>query len=122
MKAWERDLPQSEADSTLRSIASCTLDQIEMHVENFYTNVNGRSLDVETQSELEGLESSHVSGSISSLLSQSTKSTTLIKHYIANLIVARITLDVSTGASFLPQDYTALQPSPSVVSKPSKVV
>ncbi|EXJ73470.1 uncharacterized protein A1O5_03231 [Cladophialophora psammophila CBS 110553] len=116
-RAWERHLPQSESDQAVRSMASRTLDQIEMHVENFYQDATNVSISRAAESEMRNLDSSHLPDSVSNLIRTSRRPTCLIKHCIANLILSRIDFEKGSGDSFLPGSMIALEPSSTAPEK-----
>ncbi|OQV00390.1 hypothetical protein CLAIMM_05891 [Cladophialophora immunda] len=110
-RAWEKHLPQSESDQAVRNMASRTLDQIEMHVENFYRDATNVSISHTAASEMRDLDCSHLPDSASNLIRTSRRPTSLIKHCIANLILSRIDFTKNSNDSFLPRDMMMLQSS-----------
>jgi hypothetical protein len=120
-KAWECHLPQSESDGTIRNMADRTLDQIEMHVENFYKDAANVHLSSEVQSKITELDSRHLQGPLLSLLSQSSRPTVLIKHCIANLVISRIDAGEVTSHSFLPKGFSSLGHSSTAQRKPGRM-
>ena len=91
-----------------------------MHVQNFYTHRDCGMLSLSAESEIREFDSSHLPGSILSLIQNSRKPSYLIQHCIANLILSRIGLDNALGDSFLPNSMTALEPSSAAQTKPGK--
>lgn len=120
-RAWECHLPQSESDGTIRAMAERTLDQIEMHVENFYKDAANVHLGPEVQSKITELDSRHLPSPVLSLLPQSNRPTVLIKHCIGNLVISRIAAAEATAHSFLPKDFHSPKSSSTVQSKPGRM-
>lgn len=120
-KAWEGHLPQSESDGTIRAMAERTLDQIEMHVENFYKDAANVHLGPDVQSKITELDSRHLSGPILSLLPQSKRPTVLIKHCIGNLVISKIAAAEATTHSFLPKDFHGFESSSTAQRKPGRM-
>lgn len=105
--AWERHLPQPEADSDLRSAVSGLFDQVEMHVEQYYQDVAVK-VDPSVHSDIARLDSHLHQASLLELLAATRRPTMLIKHTIAYLIVSSISAESNSAVSFLPADFTAL--------------
>ncbi|KIW89228.1 uncharacterized protein Z519_10081 [Cladophialophora bantiana CBS 173.52] len=119
-RAWGKHLPQSESDQAVRSMASRTLDQIEMHVENFYQDATNVSISRAAESEMRNLDSSHLPDSLLNLIRTSRRPTCLIKHCVANLILSRIDFENGSGDSFLPGSMIALESSSTAPEKPGE--
>ena len=100
-------LPQSADDKTVQNEVKTVLDQIELHVENFYQNtqVSGSRL---ADAELAMFDSPYIPSSFASLLPQTNNSIPLIKHALAHCITACITTPSESNWSLLPKDFVLL--------------
>lgn len=105
--AWQKHLPQSADDNTIRSAVKTLFDQVELHVENFYRDM-AVPMTEELQSELQRVDSPHLSESIVALLPRARSQTALIKHCLLSYIVASISIDDNSVQSLLPSDYATL--------------
>lgn len=105
--AWQRHLPQSADDKTIRSSVKTLFDQVEVHVENFYRDAAVRMTE-DLQAELLHVDSPHLPESVVALLQRVRSQTALIKHCLLSYIVASITTDDDSVPSLLPADYAAL--------------
>ena len=83
------------------------LDQIELHVENFYQNTQASGSRV-AEAELAMFDSPYLPSSLASLLPQTNNSILLIKHALAHFIIACITTPSDTDWSLLPKDFVLL--------------
>ncbi|KEF61129.1 uncharacterized protein A1O9_02694 [Exophiala aquamarina CBS 119918] len=108
--AWEKHLPQPEADSDLRSAVSGLFDQIEMHVEQYYQDIAVK-IDPLVHSNIAHFDSHLHQAAILDLLATTRRPTMLIKHAIAYFIVSSISAESNSAISFLPADFTALPQS-----------
>ena len=111
--AWEKHLPQPADDNSIRLTIKTLLHQIELHVENFYTDSAGPSnMSEEVQTELLKLDSPFLPKPLAVLLPQARSKTALIKHCLSHLIVSHITSEgtdsTDTNESFLPLEFVAL--------------
>lgn len=122
--SFEGYLPQSADDRTLQNKVKTTLDQLELHVENFYQNGPGsgsRNMD----GAIAMFDSPSLPNQLATLLTQTANATPLIKHALAYYMVSSISLDGSTDSTLLPAEFVLL---PSTVdaanihgsAKPSK--
>jgi hypothetical protein len=119
-KTWEHHLPQAESDQAVRSTVSRTLDQIEMHVENFYQDKISRHLSASADLSIREFDCGHLSGPLLNLMRSSSRPTSLIKHCLTDIILSRIDLSTASGSSFLPNSMMALAHSSSAQTKPGK--
>lgn len=110
VRAWEKHLPQPEADSDLRSAVSGLFDQIEMHVEQYYQDVAVK-VDPSVHSDIARFDSHLHQATLLDLLAATRRPTMLIKHTIAYFIVSSISAESNSAVSFLPADFTALPQS-----------
>jgi hypothetical protein len=109
-RGWEKHLPQPESDQSVRSTISRTLDQIELHVENFYQDKDHGIRGETIEYALRGLGDRRLLDAFPSSARRSARPTSLIKHCIAASIVSRIDMSSSPSESFLPGSMTALGP------------
>lgn len=83
------------------------LDQIELHVENFYQNTQASGSRL-ADAELAMFDSPYLPSSLASLLPQTNNSMPIIKHALAHFITACITTPSDTDWSLLPKDFVLL--------------
>jgi hypothetical protein len=105
--AWQKHLPQSADDQTIRASVTTLFDQVEVHVENFYRD-SAVSMTEAIQAELLRVDSPHLPESIVGLLPRARSQTALIKHCLLSYIVASISTDDNSVQSLLPTDYATL--------------
>ena len=99
-------LPQSADDTTIQQKVRSTLDQIELHVENFYHNSSSTSRPDNV--ELAKFDSPYLSASLDSLLPRSRNNVNIIKHALAQSVTASISTSVRSTRSLLPTEFTLL--------------
>lgn len=112
-KTWEKHLPQSESDHTIRNLANRTLDQIELYVENYYKDAMAMPLNDGAKANFEDLEDAYLDRPILQLIQQTDRPTVIIKHCVASLIISNITASsgrASRNGSFLPAEFMAVLP------------
>ena len=103
----EAYLPQSVDDATLRNKVRTMLDQMELHVENFYQNAPGpgsRSND----STIAMFDSPTLQHPLPALLMRSPAALPLIKHALVYFTTAKISLSGQLDASLLPDEFIVL--------------
>ena len=106
---YENYLPQSADDTTVRQRVKSTLDQVELHVENFYQTIIDPSFSSKTtDKELSVLNSPHLPRSLNSLLAQPSDKVSLIKHALAYLITSSIATNTKPTESLLPIEFLDL--------------
>ena len=105
--AWQKHLPQSADDKTIRASVKTLFDQVEVHVENFYQDSTVPMTEA-LQAELLRVDSPHLPESIVALLPRARSQTALIKHCLLSYIVASISTDDNSVQSLLPADYATL--------------
>jgi hypothetical protein len=105
--AWQKHIPQSADDKTIRSAVKTLFDQVELHVENFYRDSTVQMTD-DLQTGLLRVDSPHLPESIVALLPRARSQTALIKHCLLSYIVASISIDDNSIQSLLPADYATL--------------
>jgi len=109
--AWEKHLPQPADDNSIRLTVKTFLHQVELHVENFYSDAAAPSnVSEELQTELQKLDSPFLPKPLAAVLPQARVKTALIKHCLAHLIVKNITAEDNSdpSQSFLPLEFVAL--------------
>ena len=107
---YERHLPPSADDKAIEQRTRNTLDQIELHVENYYQNVSNTSTRPESR-ELASLNSPYLPKSLASMLSHSRDGIALIKHVLAYLVISSISPSAKPGSSLLPAEFVGLPTS-----------
>ena len=104
---YENYLPQSADDRTVQQKAKATLDQIELHVENFYRNSSSSAARPDN-AELVAFDSPYLPAALASLLPRSNNRVNIIKHTLAQYIVPSILPSASPARSLLPTEYALL--------------
>jgi hypothetical protein len=104
---WQKHLPQSADDNTIRSSVKTLFDQVEVHVENFYRD-SAVQVTESQQADLLRVDSPHLPESIVALLPRARSQTALIKHCLLSYIVASISVEDDSVQSLLPPDYATL--------------
>jgi hypothetical protein len=104
---WQKHLPQSADDKTIRGSVKTLFDQVELHVENFYRD-SSVAMTENLQAELLRVDSPHLPESIVALLPRARSQAPLIKHCLLSYIVASISTDDNSVQSLLPADYATL--------------
>lgn len=123
-KTWEKHLPQSESDHTIRNLANRTLDQIELHVENYYKDTMTMPLNDGAKSNFEDLEDAYLDRPMLELIQQTDRPTVVIKHCVASLIISKITAGsgrANTNGSFLPAEFMVLLPLSDTCERTGKI-
>lgn len=100
-------LPQSADDKTVQNEVKTVLDQIELHVENFYQNTQASGSRL-ADAELAMFDSPYLPTSLASLLHQTNNSIPIIKHALAQFVTACITTPSDPDWSLLPEDFVLL--------------
>ena len=122
--SYESYLPQSADDMAIRQRTKNILDQVELHVENFYQNAqnpDSRS----TDKELALFNSPQLLEPLPSLLEYSADKVSPIKHALAHLVTSSISMNAKPTESLLPAELLALPNSlaltkPAAQTKPGK--
>lgn len=103
----ENHIPQSADDKTVQNAAKNTLDQIELHVENFYQGV-ARSSPRPVEADVATFNSPYLSASLGALLAQSRNAVPLIKHALTHFITDSISLIANPKSTLLPDEFVLL--------------
>ncbi|CAF9942007.1 hypothetical protein IMSHALPRED_003148 [Imshaugia aleurites] len=104
---YENYLPQSADDKTIQQKAKSTLDQIELHVENFYRN-SSSSAPRPDNAELAVFDSPYLPAPLTSLLPRSKNKVNIMKHALAQSVTSSISPSASPARSLLPTEYVLL--------------
>lgn len=107
--AWQMGLPQPDADGVVKSLSSRSLDEIELLVEEFYSQLPMSTNERISASDLSSLSSPYLPGTLSDLLTRTQNPTVVIKHCIAHFLIRRIDTSVNSSQSFLPGYYSIPQ-------------
>lgn len=112
---YEDYLPQSADDKTIQQRTQSTLDQIELHVENFYRHSPSSALRPDN-AELAKFDSPYLPASLATLLPRSNNRRNIMKHALAQSITSSISPSAKPALSLLPTEYT-LSPDNSASAK-----
>lgn len=122
--AFESYLPQAADDRTVQTHICTTLEQLEMHVENFYQQSSSSGSKM-AEAEVMYFDSPHLPGPLASLLPQSKNRMALIKHCLTHFVVSSITSTSDPTVSLLPHEFAVLpslaSTSESTTGKPGKL-
>lgn len=105
--AFENYIPQPADDATVKHNVNTIMDQIELHVENFYQN-SSAAPSTRNNAELALFDSPYLAASLASLLPRSKNKTHLVKHALAQHIISSISPTSSHAKSLLPQEFVLL--------------
>lgn len=111
--AFESYLPQSADDSIVQQRTKATLDQLELHVENFYQRSSSSTPRIDN-GELARFDSPYLPASLAVLLPRSKNSVNVIKHVLALFVTSSISASANPARSLLPSEYALL---PNTVTK-----
>jgi hypothetical protein len=119
---WTKHLPQPTDDVSIGMAIKSVLQQVELHVDNFYSNTEStwESIPEGALTELVKMDTGLIRPSLSALMMGNRPKTTLLKHLLAHLILSNITIEGSTPGSFLPRDICALYKSMEDATKHQK--
>ncbi len=107
---YESYLPSSADDKAIEQRTKNTLDQIELHVENYYQNTSNTRARP-NEKELASFNSPYLPESLASMLPHSRHGITLIKHTLAYLVISCISPSAKPGSSLLPSEFVGLPSS-----------
>ena len=105
--AWERHLPQSADDKTIKQEVMTLFELIDQHVENYYRDVNAY-IPAVVANELSKLPSIDLPRSAATLLKDGQNPLPVIKHCLSHLIVDGMSPKERPLFSLLPGEFTAL--------------
>ena len=104
---FEKHIPQSADDATVKHNVNTIMDQIELHVENFYQN-SPASSSTNYKTELGLFDSPYLVASLASLLPKSKNKTNLVKHALAQHVISSISPTSDYAKSLLPPEFVLL--------------
>ena len=87
--SWQAYLPQGADDQTIKRDVKTLFDQIELHVDNYYTKANIQ-LDSGTREALSQFNDDSLPDSIEALMANPQTTLPTIKHCIARTLIARM--------------------------------
>jgi hypothetical protein len=119
---WTKHLPQPTDDVSIGMAIKSVLQQVELHVDNFYGNTEStwESISEGALTELNKMDTGLIRPSLSALMMGHRPKTTLLKHLLAHLILSNITIEENTPGSFLPRDICNLYKSMEDATKHQK--
>jgi hypothetical protein len=97
----DRLLPQEADDSTIRKKASTLFDQLELHIENYYSDVRV-AITPAMESELSRFSSPHLSEPLVAFLNSTSRPRQLIKHSLAFHVISLTSAAGESTRSLLP--------------------
>lgn len=106
--SWMEHLPQPADDEKIRRSMKTLYHQIELHVENFYSDTTSSQISESAQAEMYKLDSELMVPSLYDMMMQSRSKIALIKHTFAWLILTNIDAYDVNVAPLLPPDLTIL--------------
>ena len=106
--SWLVHLPQPSDDSALCRQARTLFQQIDLHVENFYSNTDVRTLSETADAAVLHYDSHLLPSSITTQLEASINRKAIIKHCLAFLITSKIDPSNATAQSLLPAEIATL--------------
>lgn len=106
-ETYEKYVSQSADDDTIKQKAKSTLDQIELHIENFYRNSSSSTVWPD-DAELAVYNSPFLPAALASLLPRSKNRVNIMKHALAQSVSSSISPSASSAQSLLPAEYALL--------------
>ena len=100
-------LAQSVDDATIQRRVGATLEQIGLHIENYYHNTPNSRAEVEDL-DLKPFDSSFLPAPLAVMLPRSTKATPVLKHTLSNLVTTSVSPMGSPAQSLLPAEFVQL--------------
>ena len=116
--AYENYLPHSADDSTVQQKTKAILDQVELHVENFYRKSSSSTPRLD-DAELANFDSPYLSSSLAALLPRSKNKFNVVKHALALFVTSSISPSANPARSLLPSEFVLL---PNTVTKSTSSV
>lgn len=110
---WTRHLPQPADDEFINRTIETIYQQIELHVDNFYSNATPSSDRVSESARalLSEMDPGLVRPSLPEAMTKYRHKKTLVKQTLARLILSNITIEDGCPGSLLPRDVAELQRS-----------
>ncbi|KIW12404.1 hypothetical protein PV08_09681 [Exophiala spinifera] len=115
---WLVYLPQPSDDTELKHQVKTMYNQIDLHVENFYTDRDGGLLTEAVQSILARYETDLLPAPVATIMASTSSKKAVIKHCLTCTIVSRIDAVRPIPQSFLPSEIAAL---PALLAKNADV-
>lgn len=116
---WTRHLPQPADDSFITKTIETIYQQIELHVDNFYSNASPSidRMSENTRALMSEMNTGLVRPSLSEAMIRRRHKKTLVKQTLARLILSNMTIEDGSPGSLLPRDVAELQRSLQTVAK-----
>lgn len=110
---WMRHLPQPADDLSIVTTIEAICQQIELHVDNFYSNTEPPldSMSERARALLPEIDTGLIQPSLSEAMTEYRFKRTLVKQALAYLIFSNITIEDGSPGSLLPHDVAELQRS-----------
>jgi hypothetical protein len=108
--AWELHLPQPTDDATLRKAMKTLYDRIELHIENFYSDLQvypAAHEEAKWSTAIQQVDSPYLPAPIGTLLQQTKRMTAVMKHSLAHLVISGIDVNANCPFPLLPDEVTA---------------
>ena len=101
-------LKESADDSTVRKNVGTLLDQLDLHVENFYSDEAGSNIQKIDIAKVSLFETSKLSRPLVDSLKQTSEARLFIRHALTYYTTSAISCGDRTGSSLLPDEFTGL--------------
>jgi hypothetical protein len=98
---WQAYLPQSADDRTIHNAVKTLFDQVDLHVDNYYSRSNV-DINDHVKTDLSIMTSDKLPAAIDQMMADPRSVLLTIKHCIASLLVQKITPNDSASRSLLP--------------------
>ena len=118
ISSLESHLPQPADDKAITTRTATLLDQLDLHVENFYKNVLGNASSMNA-SMVDEFDTGQLSSTLSSAFAESREHLSLVKHALIHATCESISTTSHSGWSLLPDEFTLL--ARSVLSSSSEI-
>ena len=105
--AYESDLPQAADDATIKARTKTFLDQLDLHVDNFYRNRATSELGMD-KAAIEAFETNDLKNPLHHLVKNSKNALPLIKRALNRSACRSISLDGPSDSSLLPTEFQVL--------------
>jgi hypothetical protein len=116
---WTRYLPQPADDSFITGTIETIYQQIELHVDNFYSNASPSAdrISENARALLTEMDTGLVRPSLSEAMMRRKHKKTLVKQTLARLLLSNMTIEDGSPGSLLPRDIAELQRSLQTAAK-----
>lgn len=105
--AWERHLPQSADDKTIRQEVLTLFELVDQHVEGYYRDTNAE-VSKDAEQHLSEIWSPYLPVPLERLLREVTYQVPIIKHCLIYLIVSGMSFEEPSMCPLLPEEFSAL--------------